>query len=127
MATATHGCLDKAAESAKAPVGQDREVDLHQVPDQSDAHVAVDARAGVLDQVPPKHVHRLTHQVGQTDHRQIAGGDPHQSLWRKARVAGRIHRVDQPAQVNGNRRAGRAGQAHDQEGPAQGTPMAPGD
>ena len=105
IASATHGCLESAAQegegtgeegrdeveeadpekpdepvrtasdpSVQGPdlvLGQDREIHLHEVGDKPNAHILVDARAGVLDEVSAEHVHRLAHQVSQADQPQV--------------------------------------------------------
>ena len=95
-------------------------------PIETDAHVLVDARAGVLDQVPAEHVHGLAHQVRQADQSQIEGSSSENRHLEAAPMTGRIDRVDELAQEHGNGRVAGAGQAHDQEGAAQSPAMPPG-
>ena len=62
---------DPSVQGPDLILGQDREVHLHQVADETNAHILVDPRAGPLDEESAEHVHRLAHQVGQADHAQI--------------------------------------------------------
>ena len=63
--------VDPSVQGSHLVLGQDREIHLHEVGDKPNAHILVDARTGILDQVPAEHVHGLAHQVSQAEQSQV--------------------------------------------------------
>ena len=72
---AVHTPRDSPVQCPNLILRQHGEVDLQQVRDNADRHVAVDACASVLDEKPAQHIHHFTHEVSATDDAQIHGGD----------------------------------------------------
>ena len=93
----------------------DREVHLHQVGDQADAHVLVDARAGVLDQVAAEHVHGLADQVSQADQAQVDSRAPDERHPGRGPGPWPSSPIRRASPARWRRPYCRAGQAHDQE------------
>src|SRR5208337_3072937 len=90
------------------------------------AHILVDARTGILDQVPAEHVHGLTYQVSQAEHSEVNTGSLHDRAGSQALSSLGIDRVNQLAHEDCHRRVAGAGEGHDQQCAAQSPPMMPG-
>ena len=96
-----------------------RQIDLQQVRHQADDHVAVDARAGVLDQVAADDLQRLAQQVGRGDQAEEEGGRPVHDLAAQAGFRPRLDAIDQLAEQHGDGGVGGAGEGHQQRRRAQ--------
>ena len=137
IASATHGCFERAAERANAPVKRAgtksrklirrnltnpsalRLMRPYKAPTwswarierstfmrwaiEANAHVLVDARASVLDEISAEHVHGLAYQVSQADQAQVNARFPHGDGRGQSLAPGAIHRVDELPQPDGGR------------------------
>ena len=117
---AVHAAKDAAVQGADLLLVKRRQVDLHQVRDDADAHVAVDARAGVLDQVAAQDVEALAQQVKPGDEAEEPGGGPVDRVARPLVSGAVLDVVDQRPQEQGHAGVAGAGDGHDQGGHAEG-------